>query len=111
MVIEADQEAGEDGEGPPVWAPMRNRRATDKLFVASFASKIGTSIAGQLRPHGFLIEKHSPERHRRRSQTASLGRRCLGFVRRCAADYSTGGGCAIPAVLTQSGGRAGTAVS
>ena len=60
-----------DGARPSVWAPLRNR-VYRNLFLASFASNIGTwmqSVAAQW----FLVEKHSSDVVVALVQTASLG--------------------------------------
>src|SRR6201996_3008777 len=60
-----------DGARPSVWAPLRNR-VYRNLFIASFASNIGTwmqSVAAQW----FLVEKHSSDVIVALVQTASLG--------------------------------------
>ncbi|HZC08637.1 MAG TPA: MFS transporter, partial [Mycobacterium sp.] len=60
-----------DGARPSVWAPLRNR-VYRNLFLASFASNIGTwmqSVAAQW----FLVEKHSSDVIVALVQTASLG--------------------------------------
>ena len=60
-----------DGLRPSVWAPLRNR-VYRNLFIAAFASSIGTwmqSVAAQW----FLVEKHSSDVIVALVQTASLG--------------------------------------
>src|SRR6201996_4000690 len=69
MVIEAREQV--DGQPPSVWAPLRNR-VYRNLFIASFASNIGTwmqSVAAQW----FLVENHSSDVIVALVQTASLG--------------------------------------
>ena len=62
---------GDNGGEPSVWAPLRNRVYRD-LFIAQFASNIGTwmqSVAAQW----FLVEAHSSATIVALVQTASLG--------------------------------------
>jgi MFS family permease len=69
VVTETQERA--DRAQPSVWAPLRNR-VYRNLFIASFASNIGTwmqSVAAQW----FLVEKHSSDVIVALVQTASLG--------------------------------------
>jgi MFS family permease len=60
-----------DGARPSVWAPLRNR-VYRNLFIASFASNIGTFMQG-VAAQWFLVEKHSSDVIVALVQTASLG--------------------------------------
>ncbi|HZC92050.1 MAG TPA: MFS transporter, partial [Mycobacterium sp.] len=69
MVIEAQEQV--DGARPSVWAPLRNR-VYRNLFIASFASNIGTFMQG-VAAQWFLVERHSSDVIVALVQTASLG--------------------------------------
>jgi MFS family permease len=69
-VVIQDHERADDGQ-PSAWAPLRNR-IYRYLFIAQFASNVGTFMQG-VAAQWFLVEEHSSAVIVALVQTASLG--------------------------------------